>query len=95
MHASLGILTSDDGHSKFGRGSLHTVRAQIIQNLKAAVVNGRCPNGPAFGRGELGSAHHLKRKSNQPSESESASGWEGAVKQQGIKSGAGRVRNTS
>ena len=95
MHASLGILTSDDGHSKFGRGSLHTVRTQIIQNLKAAVVNGRCPNRPAFGRVGLGSAHDLKRKSNQPSESESACGWEGAVKQQGVKSGAGRVRNTS
>ena len=95
VHAPLKALTSCDGHFKSGGGSLHCVRTQIIQNAKAAAVNGGCPNRPAFGRVGLGSAHDLKRKFNQPNESESACGWEGAVKQQGIKSGAGRVRNTS
>jgi hypothetical protein len=65
MHASLGALISYDGHSECGRGSLQPVRTHIMQNLKAAAVNGRCPNGPAFCRGGLGSAHDLKRKSNR------------------------------
>ena len=96
VHAPLKALTSCDGHFKSGGGSLHCVRTQIIQNAKAAAVNGGCPNGPAFlvGAG-IGCAHYLMRKYNHPSEFASAHGGEGAVKQQGVKSGAGRVRNTS